>query len=146
MLQGGENLPFLQETVAEHRLIRIVSEQLDGDLLADLSIDAIGQKDRARAATAKEAHQPVRAAATALLLGVAGFHQTGPYSADTRGHRQPRLRIVSQERLDFRTDMRGHAVLLEVTLTLDRRQVRRFAEQERDFVVHRGVARTDSIL
>src|SRR5437870_2066204 len=60
VLERSENLAFLEKAVVEGAPFHILPQQLDGDTLLDLSVDALGEEHRARASTAQKGNEAIR--------------------------------------------------------------------------------------
>ena len=72
MLQAGQNLAFLAESLAEKFVARGKIDQFDGDLLLELSVGAMRQIDGAHAAASQQAINLIRTNSSSAPAGQDG--------------------------------------------------------------------------
>ena len=136
MLQRRQNLALLQKPGLQRRTWNATAEKLDRDALLHLAIGALGEKNLAHAATTEQALQPVRAAAKPWRGEFFERFEEGLGGAgDGLGYRRIR-RIEPQERLQFRSQLRGDLAPLKITGAFRGSQIVHLAEQSEDLVFH----------
>ena len=109
VLEAGENLPFVAETL-EHRLgLHAALDQLDRDAHLELRIGALAEIDRPHAAAAQFANEPIAADAASI-----GRNRRGdaPELRSRAAHKSARIRVRVQQALELGPQFRVPAARL----------------------------------
>ena len=117
MVQPGENLALTQEPVGDRLRIEAGPDALDGHLLLELAVGALGEEDLSHAAFAEAAHQPVGTDRLRFrrARGTAGSGRRGRRGSDGLVRIQPggsRFERRSDEHRGARQDRRPDERLL----------------------------------